>query len=147
MRISAKGRYAVATVIYLAEKQEECQLITAVRVANDLGISKLYLEQIFSILKKSKILLSVKGSLGGYKLAKSDEDISVYEILYSTETGLFEETEQTLSQDGAYIDKALKDTVWTMLDNETEKLLKRISIRDILKKTVDKVEPANMYYI
>ncbi len=136
MRISAKGRYAVATVTYIAKRQEEAQLITAIKVANDLGISKLYLEQVFSILKKSKILSSVKGSSGGYKLAKAAEDISAYDILYSTELGLFEETEQTLSKEAAYIDKAISVTVWNKLDAETERLLKQISIRDILNKTI-----------
>lgn len=145
MRISSKGRYAVATLVYISKKQNDFQHISTAKIASDLGISKLYLEQVLSILKKSKIISSVKGSSGGYRLAKSAENITVYQVLSATELGLFEETEQTLSKDVSYIDNAISEVLWSKLDIKIENFLKTISIYDIVK-TIKSPEE-NMYYI
>lgn len=44
-------------------------------------ISQNYIEQIFNVLKNNNILMSVRGSKGGYFLAKNPENISIREIL------------------------------------------------------------------
>ncbi len=49
------------------------------------GISLLYLEQIFLKLKKNKIVNSVRGINGGYKLSKEPSKIKLSEIFYAVD--------------------------------------------------------------
>ncbi len=96
MRISAKGRYAIAATIYLAKRYANDEYITVISISEELDISKIYLEQVFSLLKQGDIVLSVKGSQGGYKLTRHPKHINVYEILSPIESALFEITKESV---------------------------------------------------
>ena len=56
MRISAKGRYALASVVHMAQQQHSGESITLVSISERLGISKIYLEQVFSLLKRGELV-------------------------------------------------------------------------------------------
>ena len=47
MKISAKGRYGIAAMVYLARNYETSSPITIISISDHLGISKIYLEQVF----------------------------------------------------------------------------------------------------
>lgn len=136
MRISAKGRYALAVGIELAKYSEEIQnpYITVLHVAETLGISKIYLEQIFSAMKKNGILESIKGSNGGYRLAKSREEVSVYDILACVEKGIFEKTSETVKEKQPTLEEVLTENVYFPLDKVIENFLKEISIGTLAKE-------------
>ena len=87
MKISTKGRYALRMLIDLAEHQN-CGYVALKDIAKRQNISKKYLEQIIPILNKSDILKTVRGSQGGYMLAKSPDKYTVGEILRLTEGNL-----------------------------------------------------------
>ena len=53
MKISAKGRYGLAAMIVLARSYESSSPVTIISISEHLGISKIYLEQVFSLLKRS----------------------------------------------------------------------------------------------
>ncbi len=89
MRISAKGRYAIAATIYLAKRYANDEYITVISISEELDISKIYLEQVFSLLKQGEIVTSVKGSQGGYKLTRHPNQITVCDILSPIEAALF----------------------------------------------------------
>jgi Rrf2 family protein len=133
MRISAKGRYAIASVIYIAKYQNGNDLITVMRVSNVIGVSKVHLEQVFSILKKAKLVNSVKGATGGYRLSKEPKDITVYDILKETETTLFDTTEQTLSAKAAFIDRTLDSKVWEGLDKSVSDYLSSVTVAELVE--------------
>ena len=57
-------------------------------IANRQGISKKYLEIILKSLVQHKLLKGVRGKGGGYKLTRSPEEYSVWEILELTEGDL-----------------------------------------------------------
>ena len=45
------------------------------QIAEDTGITVAYLEQIFFLLKKAGLLLTVRGAKGGFLLAQSPKDV------------------------------------------------------------------------
>lgn len=57
MRISSRGKYALASLIYIALHGNSEKNITVVSISKELGISKKYLEQIFALLKKKKYFI------------------------------------------------------------------------------------------
>lgn len=150
MRISSKGRYAVAAMITMSLEQNGTDPITILSISEKLGISKIYLEQVFSLLKKAGLVNSIKGAQGGYKLAERPEKISVGEILQAVEQGLFEKTESSASGagEGAAVEDAMEALIWNPLDQSVAALLRQIPLSQ-LSEEVNKQQQgsANMYYI
>ncbi len=64
MKLSTKGRYAVMALADIA-KFDKNRPVPLRDISLRQGISLLYLEQIFSMLKKNQIVESVRGSNGG----------------------------------------------------------------------------------
>ncbi len=87
MKISTKGRYALRLLLDLAEHAGG-GYVALKDIAERQNLSKKYLEQIIPILNKSDILRTVRGSQGGYMLAKTPDKYTVGEILRLTEGSL-----------------------------------------------------------
>lgn len=87
MKISTKGRYALRMMLDLAEHGGS-GYVALKDIAERQNISKKYLEQIIPVLNKSKILKTVRGSQGGYMLARTPDQYTVGEILRLTEGSL-----------------------------------------------------------
>ncbi|MBS3873615.1 MAG: Rrf2 family transcriptional regulator [Firmicutes bacterium] len=79
MNISAKGRYALQSMLDLA--LASTPLVSLSSIAERQGISQNYLEHVFAALRKAGLVVSVKGAQGGYALARSAEQISAGQIL------------------------------------------------------------------
>ncbi|MCC8100480.1 MAG: Rrf2 family transcriptional regulator [Clostridiales bacterium] len=91
MKISTKGRYALRTMIDLAEQErlpDAAPYIPLKEIAQRQGIEVKYLEQIVSLLKKDGLIQGVRGSNGGYRLVRPPKDYTVREILEVTEGSL-----------------------------------------------------------
>lgn len=148
MRISSKGRYALAAITSMAMDYSEGECITVISISEKLGISKIYLEQVFSLLKRGGIVNSIKGSQGGYQLVNHPLKITLYDILAASESSLFEVTEETVSQKAPDIEAALRESVFGKLDEAVEKTLKSITLYDIAAEAEKhKVDDGFMYYI
>ena len=80
MKFSTKGRYGLQAMLDLAVHNNEGQVVLK-SIAQRQGLSENYLEQLFAALKKAKLVKSIRGSQGGYSLAKSPENITVGDIL------------------------------------------------------------------
>ncbi|HAL74265.1 MAG TPA: Rrf2 family transcriptional regulator [Clostridiales bacterium] len=147
MRISAKGRYALAAAISMAENQRGNEYITVISLASRLGISKIYLEQVFSLLKRGGIVISAKGSQGGYHLARPATQITVFEILSATEGDLFESVEETVALKAPEIDRVMQQTVFAGLDQQIRLALEQCSLHDLVTAVTRQRNEQTMYYI
>ena len=87
MLISTKGRYALRGMIDLAEHQTDA-FISLKGIAQRQEISDKYLESIIRMLVKARVLESLRGKGGGYKLRKAPEAYTVGSILRLTEESL-----------------------------------------------------------
>jgi len=148
MRISAKGRYALAVMVQMAENYGNGEYIAVVNISNRLGISKIYLEQIFSLLKKNGLLNSVKGTQGGYHLAKRPKFITAADILSSVEVSLFEETKASSSEKAPEIEKSIHLLVFDELDKKIKETLEGITLEALVSETEKYKEYGkDMFYI
>lgn len=87
MKLSTKGRYGLRAMIDLADYSEEMPQSIA-SIAARQSISDSYLEQLMAKLKKAGLIESIRGSQGGYILAKESKNISVGDILRALEGDL-----------------------------------------------------------
>ena len=147
MRISAKGRYALAAAISMAENHPGNEYTTVISLAGRLGISKIYLEQVFSLLKRGGIVNSAKGSQGGYHLTRHPQQITVLDILSATEGNLFEPAEATVAQKAPEIDLVMRQTVFAGLDQRIRSALSGFTLQDLVAATARQRSEQSMYYI
>ncbi|MBQ4247070.1 MAG: RrF2 family transcriptional regulator [Ruminococcus sp.] len=87
MKISTKGRYALRLMLDLA-MCEKGKYIALKDISQRQDISVKYLEQIISVLSRAGFVRSVRGSGGGYMLARDPEEYTVGMILRLTEGSL-----------------------------------------------------------
>ncbi len=87
MKISTKGRYALRMLTDLAENQGDgCVSLT--EIAERQGISKKYLEQIVPMLSKARLIRTIRGNRGGYRLNADPEKCTVGDVIRATEGSL-----------------------------------------------------------
>tara|TARA_B100000795_G_scaffold162478_1_gene122063 strand:+ start:114 stop:539 length:426 start_codon:yes stop_codon:yes gene_type:complete len=79
MKLTTKGRYAVMALADLANFNSKTP-VSLRDISLRQGISLLYLEQIFSKLKKSGIVKSIRGVNGGYVLIDNPDQIKLSKI-------------------------------------------------------------------
>lgn len=87
MKISTKGRYALRTLIDLAQHSDQ-GLVALKDIASRQEISQKYLEQIVTQMSKAGFLKGVRGPQGGYRLSRDPKDVNVAEILEAIEGSL-----------------------------------------------------------
>ena len=82
MKISSKGRYAVRVMSELAKNQGTLVSVSEISKKQDISIK--YLEQICALLASAKLIESVRGPSGGYRLSINSKECSVADILQAT---------------------------------------------------------------
>lgn len=147
MRIAAKARYGLATMIYFAMHYPTQTKFTVLEVSEALKISKIYLEQVFTQLRLAGIVQATKGPQGGYSLTRSPADITAYEILVATETSLFDPTPSTVSEHAPHIEGVMADSVYSVLDQALKDSLSGITLERLAEKAIHDSSAGYMYYL
>ncbi len=148
MRVSAKSRYALAALTTMAMQEENKECVTVISISDYLGISKIYLEQVFSLLKRAKLVISVKGAQGGYRLSRPASLITALDIMSAMEQGLFEEPGPSASESASYIDQALSASLWKPLESMLKETLAGVTLKNLASiAEKQKGRDALMFYI
>ncbi len=82
---STSCHYALQAMIFIALKSEENKNVDLTSIAADLEIPKHFLSKILQILVKHKLLESMKGPTGGFKLSKPASEINLIKIVEVTD--------------------------------------------------------------
>lgn len=134
MLISTKGRYALRVMIDLAENKSE-DFISLRGIAQRQEISEKYLESIIRMLVKARVVESLRGKGGGYRLNKAPEQYTVGSILRLTEESLapvscLEENADACPRAG----KCQTLTLWQGLDKVIHEYLESVTIADLMNQ-------------
>lgn len=146
MRISTKGRYALASMMTMAQYHRCGECITVISISEKLGISKIYLEQVFSLLKRGGLVNSIKGAQGGYQLARSPEQITAYDVLSTVEVSLFEDTEDTVGATSPSIEAAMRSAVFEPIGQAIKATLSKIDLNELMNEAEQKKAPENLMF-
>lgn len=87
MKLSTKGRYGLRALVDLAV-YSETEAVSIQSIANRQSISVSYLEQLMGKLRRAGLVISVRGAMGGYRLARPASEISVGDVLRALEGNL-----------------------------------------------------------
>lgn len=134
MIISTKGRYGVRAMFVLAKRYDDNKLTSIKFIANEQGISEQYLEQLFSKLKSSQLIESVRGQKGGYRLKLSPKDISVGQVLRALE-GPLAPSECVVDDKDVCVKAEVCTThnMWKTVYDGINQVVDAVSLADMLK--------------
>ena len=134
MLISTKGRYALRVMIDLAEHQTDA-FLSLKGIAQRQEISEKYLESIIRMLVKARVLESLRGKGGGYRLRKTPDQYTVGSILRLTEESLapvacLEENAEACPRAGS----CRTFPLWQGLDRVIHEYLESVTIADLMQQ-------------
>lgn len=134
MKISTKGRYGLRAMVDLAVNAGG-DFIPLKLIAQRQGISENYLEQVFSTLRKSGLVKSIRGSQGGYALSNSPSEITVGQILRALEGELCVTNDSDLPKDSDQtIEACINFTVWKTVNKSINDVVDSITLQHIVEE-------------
>ncbi len=83
MNLSKTAQYAVRAVTTIAFCKDE--VCTSNKLIKKLNVSQKYLRHILTTLTKNKIICSVQGRKGGFKICANPDEIRLYDIILAVE--------------------------------------------------------------
>jgi Rrf2 family transcriptional regulator, cysteine metabolism repressor len=133
MKVSTKGRYGLRAMVDLAIHSSEGHVaLNAVAERQDISVS--YLEQVFSTLRKSGLVKSVKGAQGGYMMAMRPSQMTVGMILRALEGELVvvDETENTGADQS--VQHCIQMMVWDVMTKTVNKMVDQMTLEDLVNE-------------
>ncbi len=136
MKLSTKGRYGLRAMIDLA-LHSETEPVSASSIAARQKISEGYLEQLIAKLKKSGLIISIRGAGGGYVLSRPMEEISAGDILRALEGNLdpvecpgFSGTDACEGSD-----VCVAKYVWKKINDSINRTVDEIKLKDLVEES------------
>ena len=133
MKLTSKGRYAVMAMADLA-KSDAKKPTSLSEISLRQGISLSFLEQLFLRLKKNNLVLSSRGSHGGYVLSRAPGEIKLSSIIHAVDEKI--ETvkckrESKKGCNGKSI-KCITHDLWDDLESHINNFFERNTLKDII---------------
>ena len=133
LKLSTKGRYGLRALVDLAvHSREEC--VTLGSIAQRQDLSEGYLEQLIAKLKKADIVKSVRGSSGGYKLAKEPDQITIGDILRALE-GELNVVDCSDTNGCMMYDACVTKYVWTRINDSINNVVDMMTLEEVLRNS------------
>lgn len=146
MKISTKGRYATRIMVYLALHSAD-RPARKREIADSEEIPADYVEQILSKLRTSGLVKSRRGARGGFQLGRDPSNITVADVLGSTEGSL--SLVPCVEESCERISKCVTRSIWLEANNELETFFANKTIASLAKeakKLTDSENPQSPYY-
>jgi len=140
MKLNTRGRYAVMALADLAnfDKQNPVSLRD---ISLRQNISLVYLEQIFSKLKKNNIVKSIRGTNGGYVLTKDPEQIKLSNIFSAVDEQVKTVQCNRDSKKGCNgkLTKCITHYLWDDLEIHINDFFDKKNLGDLVKNNQEKI--------
>jgi cysteine desulfurase len=141
MKLSSKARYAVMAMVDIAH-YGEADPVSLSAISTRQGLPLAYLEQLFNRLKKATLVVSCRGSSGGYKLSRPRQEVRIYDVIAAVEPPM----KATRCADHGTIDGAtgcqgvsgrcMTHDLWGEFSSVVEGFLQHVTLEDVCSKRV-----------
>ena len=140
MKLTTKGRYAVTAMLDLALHDSKGP-VTLADISRRQEISLAYLEQLFSRLRKNRLVVSVRGPGGGYRLGKPAAEISVSDVINAVDEPV--DATRCHGQQNCQGDlRCLTHDLWSELSDHITDFLSSINLGELVQRKNVKVVSA-----
>jgi Rrf2 family iron-sulfur cluster assembly transcriptional regulator len=139
MKLNTRGRYAVMALADMATFNSQ-NPVSLRDISLRQNISLVYLEQIFSKLKKNNIVKSIRGTNGGYMLTKDPEKIKLSNIFLAVDEKVKTLQCKKESKKGCNgkLTKCIAHNLWDDLEMYINDFFDKKNLGDLLKNNLEK---------
>ena len=112
----------------------EKELISVRTISKKHNISELYLEQIFSVLRKAQLVKSIRGAKGGYSLARLPKDITIKNIMDALEGPI--NISDCIKEDANCdnLDRCATRVLWVKIRDSIDEIFSSVTLQDIINE-------------
>ncbi len=137
MKLSTRTRYGIRAILELAQNEGRGPLQVKT-IAQHQDISVKYLEQLMTMLRSTGFVRSIRGSKGGYMLAKAPDQIKLSDVFDCLEGHV---TTVECVEDKNYCARAadcIARQVWAQVQDAIKNVLQSITLQDLVDRAKDK---------
>ena len=140
MKLTSKGRYAVMALADIAAFDKK-NPVSLRDISLRQNISLLYLEQIFFRLKRNNIVKSIRGTNGGYILAKNPDQIKLGTILSAVDEKIKTVGCKKDSKKGCNgrLIKCITHNLWDELELHINTFFEKKKLSDLLRENQNRI--------
>ena len=130
MWISTKAQYGMRALVEVALGGDDPTSLKT--VAERQNLSHQYLEQIFAVLRRAGIVESIRGARGGYRVARSLDEVPALEVVELLEGSVAPVT--CIDDEGACqrVGHCSTEILWRRVDAAVREVLGSISLADLV---------------
>ncbi len=132
MRLTRAANYAIHAVVFMAA-QKHNRPMASHQIAEARGIPERFLLKVLKPLVSVRVLRSVKGPNGGYRLAKPPTDISLLEILEAVDGPVRGQESYPGEQTDGQLNKRL-DQICNQAAEQVRRQLQKVRVSDLASR-------------
>ena len=129
-KISRKTEYAIRGMIYLA-KQPRDQFVMIKEITKATKTSPFFLVKIFQGLSNANLVVSSRGAVGGFKLSRKPEYITLRDILEATEGPVIMNLCVIDNRSCGFSKTCSAHVAWKKLRNSMNVILEDVTLKEI----------------
>jgi Rrf2 family protein len=141
VELPSKVEYALLALLELASHPNKTNPLTMGEIATRQNIPDRYLEHIFTSLRRGGVVQSIRGSKGGYVLARAPWQITALEIVTLVEGDRRDKATANT------IERELVDEIWQKANHASLEVLNRYTLQDLCQRRDARRQEGFMYYI
>lgn len=139
MKLSSTARYGLRAMADLCVHSSNNRPVSVNDIALRQNISVNYLEQLFGRMRRAGLLESVRGALGGYKLARSASEITMSDILEALdEPFIFGSCQTEWGCENAVTCPTFK--LWQKVKGSVDEVLDSTTLEDLADERISLIE-------
>ncbi len=129
MKLTRAASYAVHALVFMAV-QKHNRPIASHNIAHARGIPERFLLKVLKPLVSVRLLMSIKGPNGGYRLAKGANEISLLEVLEAVDGPIRGQATFARDETDGALNKRL-DNICNQAADQVRKQLSKVKISDL----------------
>src|ERR671929_1285530 len=108
MKLTRASSYALHAVAFMASQKHD-RPVASHHIAHARGIPERFLLKVLKPLVSARVLHSVKGPNGGYRLARSASDISMLDVVEAVDGPIRGQAPLAQAEGDGHLDRRLED--------------------------------------
>src|SRR5947209_1393799 len=129
MKLTRASSYALHAVVYMAGQKQD-RPVASHHIAHARGIPERFLLKVLKPLVSARVLHSVKGPNGGYRLARPAKDITMLEILEAVDGPIRGQAPFTQDENDGKLNRKL-ETICKQTADVIRGTLEKVKVSDL----------------
>jgi Rrf2 family transcriptional regulator, cysteine metabolism repressor len=133
MKLTRASSYALHALVFMASQKQQNKPVASHDIAKARGIPEKFLLKILKPLVSARVLYSIKGPNGGYRLARSADEISMLEVIEAVDGPLQGIAPLSQTQSDGNLDRKLQ-LICNQSAEQLRKHLQKVRIAELSGK-------------